>query len=436
MSHRAEPTYLTQAMRQLMSRIINDEIHFSDEIPEEFRCPITTEIMVDPVVCSDGHTYSREGIATWIDTKVKYALELQQQQALQRNVVPETMPAPVVQSPITGEPLDDFRLIPNHLLRSRVLEWVEKHQIVDASDHAPFRNTAASHLETDPTVPVKKGVSMSLDLDRSSTPQPVSTYATYSAPTTATADANGSTSAVAVATDVTSSSVYGNPSPSPLDPSASARMNRLDSVSLITSDDWVFVDKDAVPAVAVAVNISDGSLATLMRTAPQEVDRNALPSAAAGAAANLAQYPGAALYPILQLPPATGVEPSAVYISQNSPSLSPSTTNPNTNSAASGSPQRAVVVPVDLSAFYATSNRSNSGYMGEVVGAVPADSRPAIPPDAGRIVPQLLQQQLSQQQQQQTGPSLYNSMVASMPNPPTANPNSVYVQSVPSASAV
>lgn len=33
--------------------------------PEEFECSISTEIMKDPVILSDGHSYEREDIAKW-----------------------------------------------------------------------------------------------------------------------------------------------------------------------------------------------------------------------------------------------------------------------------------------------------------------------------------------------------------------------------------
>ncbi|MCD8543125.1 MAG: hypothetical protein LRY69_07135 [Gammaproteobacteria bacterium] len=35
-------------------------------IPDSFRCPITTEIMENPVICADGHSYEREAITAWL----------------------------------------------------------------------------------------------------------------------------------------------------------------------------------------------------------------------------------------------------------------------------------------------------------------------------------------------------------------------------------
>ena len=34
--------------------------------PSAFECPISGELMVDPVTCADGHTYERSQIATWL----------------------------------------------------------------------------------------------------------------------------------------------------------------------------------------------------------------------------------------------------------------------------------------------------------------------------------------------------------------------------------
>ena len=39
------------------------------EVPPEFLCPITYCVMIDPVVCADGHSYERSAIERWLDTK-------------------------------------------------------------------------------------------------------------------------------------------------------------------------------------------------------------------------------------------------------------------------------------------------------------------------------------------------------------------------------
>ena len=65
-------------------------------------CPITQELMEDPVIAADGHTYERSAIQRW----------LQRRQT----------------SPKAGTPLESATLFPNHLLRRLILEWREERQ--------------------------------------------------------------------------------------------------------------------------------------------------------------------------------------------------------------------------------------------------------------------------------------------------------------------
>ncbi|MED6176798.1 E3 ubiquitin-protein ligase pub1, partial [Stylosanthes scabra] len=37
-------------------------------VPDEFRCPISLDLMRDPVIVSSGHTYNRNSIAQWINS--------------------------------------------------------------------------------------------------------------------------------------------------------------------------------------------------------------------------------------------------------------------------------------------------------------------------------------------------------------------------------
>lgn len=70
----------------------------SDDVPDEFICHITNEVMEDPVVAMDGHTYEKVAIESW------YA----QHQT----------------SPITREAVQTV-LIPNHSMRSQITAWVD-----------------------------------------------------------------------------------------------------------------------------------------------------------------------------------------------------------------------------------------------------------------------------------------------------------------------
>lgn len=69
-------------------------------IPPFFKCPITGEVMIDPVQCSDGHTYERSAIATWL---TKHST-----------------------SPNTNVRLTNKNLLPNHALRQAIESHIEQ----------------------------------------------------------------------------------------------------------------------------------------------------------------------------------------------------------------------------------------------------------------------------------------------------------------------
>jgi serine/threonine protein kinase len=70
------------------------------ETPESFRCPITRELMRDPVVCADGHSYERSDIERWLRLRGT--------------------------SPKTGAVLESRHVLPNHALRNSIEEHLER----------------------------------------------------------------------------------------------------------------------------------------------------------------------------------------------------------------------------------------------------------------------------------------------------------------------
>ena len=68
-------------------------------MPDDYICPITSEIMTDPVSALDGFTYERAAITEWLRTK-------------------DT-------SPKTGATLESKALIPNYNLRSVIRSFAE-----------------------------------------------------------------------------------------------------------------------------------------------------------------------------------------------------------------------------------------------------------------------------------------------------------------------
>lgn len=70
--------------------------------PSEYICPITQDIMVTPVVLSDGFSYEMHAITKWIGIK-------------------DT-------SPVTGAKVESV-IIPNTVLRILINEWKEKNAV-------------------------------------------------------------------------------------------------------------------------------------------------------------------------------------------------------------------------------------------------------------------------------------------------------------------
>ena len=70
---------------------------YLDKQKSIFKCPITHNIMNDPVICSDGQTYERSAIQTWLASNNT--------------------------SPYTGAKLDNKVLIPNIALRQAIEEY-------------------------------------------------------------------------------------------------------------------------------------------------------------------------------------------------------------------------------------------------------------------------------------------------------------------------
>lgn len=68
------------------------------EIPVHFQCPITMELMQDPVMIATGHTYDRPAIQRWWDQGHRTC-------------------------PVTGARLRHLELIPNHAIRTAITAW-------------------------------------------------------------------------------------------------------------------------------------------------------------------------------------------------------------------------------------------------------------------------------------------------------------------------
>ncbi|XP_053732149.1 WD repeat, SAM and U-box domain-containing protein 1-like isoform X1 [Synchiropus splendidus] len=72
--------------------------HSNSDFPDEFLCPISRELMKDPVIAEDGYSYERESIESWIKGQNK-------------------------RSPMTNLPLKTTLLTPNRSLKTAIQRW-------------------------------------------------------------------------------------------------------------------------------------------------------------------------------------------------------------------------------------------------------------------------------------------------------------------------
>ncbi|KAM9235999.1 WD repeat, SAM and U-box domain-containing protein 1 isoform 4-T4 [Leptosomus discolor] len=72
-------------------------------VPDEFLCPITRELMKDPVIAADGYSYEKEAMENWISNKRR-------------------------SSPMTNLPLHSLLLTPNRTLKMAISRWLETQQ--------------------------------------------------------------------------------------------------------------------------------------------------------------------------------------------------------------------------------------------------------------------------------------------------------------------
>ena len=80
-----------------------DEIDETIEIPSEFVCPLTLQLMTDPVVTRYGQSYERSAIVEWI--------------------------AKGKDCPMTRQPLSLGGIITNHALRAKIRHWQVQNEL-------------------------------------------------------------------------------------------------------------------------------------------------------------------------------------------------------------------------------------------------------------------------------------------------------------------
>jgi hypothetical protein len=102
----------------------------SEEIPSKFVCPLTLNVMTEPVMTKEGHSYERSAILTWLS---------------KHNT-----------SPLTREPLYISQIVPNCALKTQIQSWRELHRqgwVTDSesefsSDDDDYDEEVESDLDT------------------------------------------------------------------------------------------------------------------------------------------------------------------------------------------------------------------------------------------------------------------------------------------------
>ncbi|XP_042683156.1 WD repeat, SAM and U-box domain-containing protein 1 [Centrocercus urophasianus] len=90
---------ILQKIKELRIKTVSVSI----AVPDEFLCPITRELMKDPVIAADGYSYEKEAIENWISNKRR-------------------------SSPMTNLPLPSLVLTPNRTLKMAIGRWLETQQ--------------------------------------------------------------------------------------------------------------------------------------------------------------------------------------------------------------------------------------------------------------------------------------------------------------------
>ncbi|MBA0748756.1 hypothetical protein Gogos_002745 [Gossypium gossypioides] len=98
-------------------------------IPKDFCCPISLDLMKDPVIVSTGQTYDRSSIARWMEEGH-------------------------CTCPKTGQMLDDTRIVPNRALRNLIMQWCIAHGV----PYDPTETSDASAESFAAALPIKAAI--------------------------------------------------------------------------------------------------------------------------------------------------------------------------------------------------------------------------------------------------------------------------------------
>ncbi|PRQ27347.1 putative aminoacyltransferase, E1 ubiquitin-activating enzyme [Rosa chinensis] len=111
-------------------------------IPHEFLCPITLEVMIDPVIVASGQTYDRESIQKWFDSNHATC-------------------------PKTRVTLPHLSVAPNYALKNLIQQWCEKNKFkLPVKEPSQDQESSSSEHKEEITTLVEKLSSCQLEVQR------------------------------------------------------------------------------------------------------------------------------------------------------------------------------------------------------------------------------------------------------------------------------
>nr|XP_023907556.1 U-box domain-containing protein 3 [Quercus suber]XP_023907557.1 U-box domain-containing protein 3 [Quercus suber] len=112
---------LVSHIRNCMVKIQRFEARSGVSIPSYFRCPLSSELMLDPVIVASGQTYERSSIQKWLDHGLTIC-------------------------PKTRQTLTHTNLIPNYTVKAMISNWCEENNI------KPYNNSELTEFVSVPSL--------------------------------------------------------------------------------------------------------------------------------------------------------------------------------------------------------------------------------------------------------------------------------------------
>ncbi|XP_047316826.1 U-box domain-containing protein 2 [Impatiens glandulifera] len=113
-------------------------------IPSDFCCPLSLDLMIDPVIVASGQTYERSYFQRWIDLGLEVC-------------------------PKTRQALSNTRLIPNYNVKALIANWCEINNVKLDQDHLKSLNSNLSGVEVQIKNHIENLQSNSIEIQREAT---------------------------------------------------------------------------------------------------------------------------------------------------------------------------------------------------------------------------------------------------------------------------